>query len=323
MDSPNDQRLTRLVAQPLEDGQPSVPMTVGGVLGTGSSCVVRSVALPEGDLLAGKFFDDAEVAARETKMLQRLAGARNIVSIQGAYTCVPDARLQGSFRVTKRRTKAKRGQVLPEPEVTSQEIQPLHFILEERCECTLQPLIKSHSFTEAQAAFALASVLRGLTHMHALSLVHRDIKDANIMLADGGARVVLCDLELASELPAGQDTIPWSCGTPGFIAPEIHMVAAGGKKADVFSAGVVFFLLLTGCHPFLEETATETKLATLHRQLPSEPGGLLAGRTMASCALLTSMLRKSSGKRCDATDALNHEWFQFSDEVAWPYTASF
>lgn len=300
------------------DGENEITISVGEVLGKGSSCVVRSVALSGGNLFAGKFFDaDPQLAAHEANMLKAVAGDC-IVKIFGAYTCVVDACQHGNFRCMKQRPARKArtsSQVFPEPEPVSEmeTLRTLHFILEERCERTLQQLCKIRSVSEGQAAFVMSSVLRGLAHMHALSIVHRDVKDTNVMIAGGGSRVVLCDLELSAELPKGSDWIPWTCGTYGFIAPEVHMRAVGGRKADVFSAGVVMFLLLTGCHPFLEESKTETMFATINRQLPSEPGGLLSGKSQASCQLVTWMLQKSSSDRCNAEDAMMHEWLHFAD----------
>ncbi|OLP99254.1 3-ketoacyl-CoA synthase 9 [Symbiodinium microadriaticum] len=305
------------------DGEDEISISVGEVLGKGSSCVVRSVALsgPGGDLFAGKFFDaDPQLAAHEAKMLKAVAGDC-IVKMFGTFTCVVDACQHGNFRSMKQRPAPARkartsSQVFPEPEPDVSEmeaVRTLHFILEERCERTLQQLCKTRSVSEGQAAFVMSSLLRGLAHMHALSVVHRDVKDTNIMIAAGGSRVVLCDLELSADLPKGSDWIPWTCGTYGFIAPEVHVRAVGGRKADIFSAGVVMFLLLTGCHPFLEESRAETMLATISRQLPSEPGGLLSGKSQASCQLMTWMLQKSSSDRCNAEDAMMHEWLHFAD----------
>ena len=307
------------------DGEDEISISVGEVLGKGSSCVVRSVALsgPGGDLFAGKFFDaDPQLAAHEAKMLKAVAGDC-IVKMFGTFTCVVDACQHGNFRSMKQRPAPARkartsSQVFPEPEPDVSEmeaVRTLHFILEERCERTLQQLCKTRSVSEGQAAFVMSSLLRGLAHMHALSVVHRDVKDTNIMIAAGGSRVVLCDLELSADLPKGSDWIPWTCGTYGFIAPEVHVRAVGGRKADIFSAGVVMFLLLTGCHPFLEESRAETMLATISRQLPSEPGGLLSGKSQASCQLMTWMLQKSSSDRCNAEDAMMHEWLHFADRV--------
>ncbi|CAE7359075.1 PEPKR2 [Symbiodinium necroappetens] len=303
------------------DGEDEISISVGEVLGKGSSCVVRSVALSGGDRFAGKFFDaDPQLAAHEAKMLKAVAGDC-IVKMFGTFTCVVDACQHGNFRSMKQRPAPARkartsSQVFPEPEPDVSEmeaVRTLHFILEERCERTLQQLCKTRSVSEGQAAFVMSSLLRGLAHMHALSVVHRDVKDTNIMIAAGGSRVVLCDLELSAELPKGSDWIPWTCGTYGFIAPEVHVRAVGGRKADIFSAGVVMFLLLTGCHPFLEESRAETMLATVSRQLPSEPGGLLSGKSQASCQLMTWMLQKSSSDRCNAEDAVMHEWLHFAD----------
>ena len=114
----------------------------------------------DGDVLAAKFFGaDSQRAVHETKMLQALAGTDYIVKMRGAYTSAVDSGLHGNFTSLKRPRARGASKVAPEPE-TSLDISPLHFILQEMCECTLQCLIKSRSqFSEAPALKRAAAQL--------------------------------------------------------------------------------------------------------------------------------------------------------------------
>lgn len=113
---------------------------------------------------------------------------------------------------------------------------------------------------DAESTFyILRSILKALVHLDSKGLIHRDLKPDNIILQrkncaikDNCLKIVdfglatLCDLD---------DYIFRRCGTPGFVAPEVinSKREDGGKfttKCDVFSAGAIFFFMLTGRIPY-------------------------------------------------------------------------
>ncbi|MCB9686613.1 MAG: serine/threonine protein kinase [Alphaproteobacteria bacterium] len=98
-------------------------------------------------------------------------------------------------------------------------------------------------------------VIRGLRAVHAAGFVHRDLKPSNILLVQEGSDLVpkICDFGLARLLERTQPpgTEGAAAGTPQFMAPEQHMGRADiDVRADLFSAGVLLYRLLTGRYPF-------------------------------------------------------------------------
>ena len=95
-------------------------------------------------------------------------------------------------------------------------------------------------------------VLSGLSVLHGHETVHRDIKPANLALRDGDwARPVILDLGLARLLDEkGITRYPVALGTEEFMAPEIIRGARAQKETDLWSLGVVTYILLTRSHPF-------------------------------------------------------------------------
>jgi len=90
-------------------------------------------------------------------------------------------------------------------------------------------------------------ILLALEHIHELGFCHRDIKLSNVMLSSTG-RVKLIDLGFAAPDNSPQDIF---CGTPYYMPPEISLRREYfGKEADIWSAGVLAFKLLTGDYPF-------------------------------------------------------------------------
>lgn len=80
--------------------------------------------------------------------------------------------------------------------------------------------------------------------------MHRDIKPENILIKDE----VFFDLKLAdfglSEIMGKKENLFTRCGTPGYVAPEVLEDKKYDFKCDVFSCGVILYILLTGCSPF-------------------------------------------------------------------------
>lgn len=98
------------------------------------------------------------------------------------------------------------------------------------------------------------NLLKALVHLHQRKCVHRDLKPENLLLKEkeNDTDVVIADFGLAAFL--NEEVLFKRCGTPGFVAPEILAYKEGDpfydEKCDVFSAGVIFYVLLTGKQPF-------------------------------------------------------------------------
>ncbi|CAE7243874.1 dapk-1 [Symbiodinium natans] len=307
----------------------TVQVTLGDLVGQGASAVVHAVnsfvkvgsgykheADGEADdhLLVAKIFrlekgtgvQPVELAIHEARILAAARGHPSIVCSYGLFRAKSGVSqdLLGTFARKVRPRACQSRRVLP----GDVDDLPMHFLVMERCECSLRDLKGLRDFTEPEAAVAVAAVLRALAHLHRLRIVHRDVKHANVMVADGGNRVVLADLELAAEIPPDDATIDWPCGTLGFMAPEVHAFQKGSSASDIFSLGVLLYLLVTGFHPFLEDTLSETCEATLRRQIPTRPAGVLANTSQACVCLLEDLLDRDLLRRITAEEALMHPW---------------
>ncbi|CAE7933391.1 STK33 [Symbiodinium sp. KB8] len=295
----------------------SFTMDIADKLGTGACSVVYGLRLVDADSgdteqsrpLAAKFLvhrdgcRDRHELPREAKMLMLASGNRYILKSFGLFEVDLDAqpKLRGFFAMTSSH-KAPKTAIVETPPGRG------FFLLEELCCCTLHDLVEHVSFKESEAAFALHSVLCGLMHLHALGIVHRDIKTANIMVSDGGLRVILGDFDLAACLPDGSAEMAWNCGTAGYLAPEVYGSHKGSKATDLFALGVVLYILLTKSQPFLHETPLLTELATRDGRLSIEPETLQMFRSHEACDLLLWLLEPRPEHRPEALEALESEW---------------
>jgi len=122
-----------------------------------------------------------------------------------------------------------------------------------------------------------------LAHAHAMGIVHRDVKPANLLLSRTG-RVKVADFGLARvEDPSDLTSfLAESVGTPQFVAPEILQGVAATAKSDLYSLGATLWYLLTGKPPFEAGTTEEllhkhinAPLPNLKKLRPDLPDGLV------------------------------------------------
>lgn len=109
-------------------------------------------------------------------------------------------------------------------------------------------------FSEVHVATMIHNLSSALTYLHKQGIVHRDIKPENLLISvqeDGSQSVKLADFGLAVEL--GDSPLYSVCGTAFYVSPEMLNETGYDFKVDVWSTGVICFILLCGYPPFTSE----------------------------------------------------------------------
>eukprot|EP01065_Artemidia_motanka_P009362 TRINITY_DN14782_c0_g1_i1.p1 TRINITY_DN14782_c0_g1~~TRINITY_DN14782_c0_g1_i1.p1 ORF type:complete len:447 (+),score=77.52 TRINITY_DN14782_c0_g1_i1:67-1407(+) len=199
-------------------------------------------------------------------------------------------------------------------------------------------------YTESTAAIVLKGLLRGLEHMHSRCVAHLDIKPQNMVFArkpDPQRPITVADLRVidfgsATRFDRTKPSLNAVAGTPYFAAPEIlHRVCQLGgieglddsrasresrpqeaelydERCDVFSAAVIGFILLFGCHPFSpSDKAGKEPMAEFFDRVLAGDGHRPADYTCASLParmMLERGLANDFRDRCSAADMLRSEW---------------
>jgi serine/threonine protein kinase len=112
------------------------------------------------------------------------------------------------------------------------------------------------------------TLLHALAAAHAAGIVHRDVKPANVLLADDG-RVLLTDFGIAQHETDSSLTMTGAIvGSAEYMAPERTRGADSGPPGDLFSLGVTLYQAVEGVSPFRRDTPTATMTAVLFEQPP-------------------------------------------------------
>ncbi|XVE89986.1 hypothetical protein DITRI_Ditri20bG0040700 [Diplodiscus trichospermus] len=181
----------------------------------------------------------------------------------------------------------------------------LQLILELCQPYTLYDQILLPDLTESKAASYMQQLMLGLAHCHRFGIVHRDIKPDNIFF-DFRGNLKIGDFGSAAWL-GELGTVDGLVGTPYYVAPEVVMGRAYNEKVDVWSAGVVLYVMLAGVPPFYGETAEEIFEAVLRGNLRF-PTRIFRSVSAEAKDLLRKMICRDVSKRWSAEQVLRHPW---------------
>jgi serine/threonine protein kinase len=161
---------------------------------------------------------------------------------------------------------------------------------------------------EAFARGVMRGLLRALAHAHRAGVVHHDVKPENILLRSNG-EVALADFGLADEWAPFQRSRT-ACGSLQYLPPEVLGTDEPeyGPECDVYSAGVVLYVMLTKRHPFKGSSARELFRDMLERGVPPIPDASAAVQRFLSRLMALMPLQRPS-----AAEALRDPWMRRPD----------
>ncbi|XP_071982667.1 calcium/calmodulin-dependent protein kinase type IV-like isoform X2 [Engystomops pustulosus] len=114
-------------------------------------------------------------------------------------------------------------------------------------------IVERGFYSERDAACVVQQILEAVSYLHANGVVHRDLKPENLLYADMSPKSLLkiADFGL-SKIIENQIAMKTVCGTPGYCAPEILHGSPYGPEVDMWSVGVITYILLCGFEPFFD-----------------------------------------------------------------------
>ena len=176
-----------------------------------------------------------------------------------------------------------------------------------------QYISSKESVSEVEAAQIMFDIINCLDAMEANGITHRDIKPANILMADkdsSGITVKLGDFGMAAFV--GPDNlVRGRCGTPGYVAPEILAAKQNDgykNKVDMFSAGVLLYILLCGYEPFSHAKSEKELISENTKAKVEYPAADWSTVSVEGRDLVEQMLERDPSKRIEPKKALQHPW---------------
>lgn len=214
---------------------------------------------------------DRECLEKEAKIMNLVSGHPNIVEIHGVY----------------------------------EDDDYIHMVLELCDSPDLYDRVSSRVFDEHEAAKVMSPLMEAIRCCHVRGVVHRDVKPDNVLF-DRRNRLKLADFGSAEFAREGE-RMSGLVGTPYYVAPEVIAGRDYNAKVDVWSAGVILYIMLAGIPPFYGESATEIFEAVLRCNLRF-PTRLFHSVSPAAKDLLRKMLCKDVSRRFSAEQVLRHPW---------------
>lgn len=164
-----------------------------------------------------------------------------------------------------------------------------------------------HHYSERDASSMLRSILSTLGYCHTMGVLHRDLKPENFLLSDttSHAKIKFADFGLSTFFKEGElfnDVV----GSPYYMAPEV-LRRKYSKEADVWSCGVILYILLCGSPPFYGKDEREIFKAVLEKT-PDTTSGHWARVSAGAKDCLARMLVRDPHRRATIEELLQHRW---------------
>ncbi|XP_032568939.1 death-associated protein kinase 2-like [Chiroxiphia lanceolata] len=172
-------------------------------------------------------------------------------------------------------------------------------------------IAEKETLSEEEAIEFLGQILRGVEYLHARLIAHLDLKPENIMLQERDVpkpQIKIIDFGLAQQLEDGV-TFKSLCGTPQYIAPEVINYEPLSSATDMWSIGVITYILLSGLSPFQGETDAETLSNVVAGAYEFEERCFSRTSEMAK-DFIQQLLVKEPGHRMTAAECLVHPWIK-------------
>jgi len=169
-------------------------------------------------------------------------------------------------------------------------------------------------YSERNAQVVVRQILEAVNYLHAKGIAHRDLKPENLLCSGTGEDeiVKIADFGL-SKIQTEEERLMTSCGTPGYVAPEVLLCESYDQSVDMWGVGIITYILLAGYPPFYDEnnpgddTALFEKVINVEYDMDDECWDDVSELAKD---FIRHLLVKDPKERLTAEQALDHQWFK-------------
>jgi len=171
-------------------------------------------------------------------------------------------------------------------------------------------IVAKGSFSEKEASELMRSITSAVSYLHSIGIVHRDLKPEHLIYQSPkpDSPITITDFGLAKyRADGGKTAMTTACGTPGYVAPEVLKNEPYGKEVDMWSLGVILYILLCGFPPFYHENTQQ-----LYKQIKKGeydmPDPYWTDISDSAKSLVRGLLTVDPKKRLTGKQVLSHPW---------------
>jgi len=170
-------------------------------------------------------------------------------------------------------------------------------------------IVEKGNYTEKEASVVVAKMLSAISYLHSIKIAHRDLKPENLLLKAGDdTAVMLSDFGL-SKIIGDDAMMETACGTPYYVAPEVLNATGYGQEVDLWSIGVITYLLLCGFPPFYGDSLPEV-FEQIMKADYDFPEPYWDNVSKEAKDFIKNLLVVNPQKRFTSDQSLNHAWIK-------------
>ncbi|KAM9325804.1 MAP kinase-activated protein kinase 3 [Gastrophryne carolinensis] len=173
-----------------------------------------------------------------------------------------------------------------------------------------------HAFTEREASDIMRDIGMAIHHLHGLDIAHRDVKPENLLYTskECNAIIKITDFGFCKETTV-QNALQTPCYTPYYVAPEVLGPEKYDKSCDMWSLGVIMYILLCGYPPFYSNTGQAISPGMKKRIRMGQyefPAPEWNDVSQEAKQMIQALLRTDPTERMTITQFMNHPWINQS-----------
>lgn len=168
-------------------------------------------------------------------------------------------------------------------------------------------IVEKENYSEKEASETIRPIVDCIKYCHDIGLIHRDLKPENLLYETTEEKSIIKVSDFGVARFVNNELATTACGTPSYLAPEMTMGGGYGKEVDLWSIGIVIYIMLCGFPPFYSENNQE-----LFKMIQSGkfdfPSPYWDDISESAKDLIKNLLVLNPADRHDASAILAHPW---------------